>query len=835
MRKAVRNFSLLFSILIFSLSPLTAQQQQQKLSYFSISNSPWSPAMNQTLVSSNSTFAAGFRPLTTSPYLYIFAVWFLYGIDKTVIWSLNGTTSSPVDQSSSLVITPAGILQLNDSTGHNLWQPTAFGDPKQTKLVLGEDGNLVFGNWSSFNYPTDTILPNQTIDGMILVSKNGKYMFRNNQDLVFNSSNVYMTLSPAIGIMHSLGTITMKNSDHSYVMADLGDLRLRRLTLDNDGNLRAYSLRPVSGTWMIVWQAIQELCTIHGTCGPNYVCMSNGSNSTFCVCPPGFEVQTGVVGEQICERRIPITPKDSKFLRLDFVSFIGGQYLQAPNFTSCEDGCVANSSCIAYAVQFNGNHYCIHHQRLHYGYWSPYPQVTTFLRISNSETNISNNFTGMTTKVDTICPTLISLPVPPNRSQTTTRNIIILSSVFSIEFIVCFLSFWAFLNKYRKYQDMAWSLGLELLPAGGPKRFSYAELKTATNNFSTIIGQGGFGIVYKGELPDHRSIAVKRLKKVTGAETEFWGEITIIARMHHLNLVRVWGFCVEKDHKMLVYEYIPNGSLAKYLFPAHSPAIPESGQGRSSRDLPSNSNTTTNSDSFSSSNCIENIPLKPLLDRTEKTQLRPLLDWDVRYRIALGIARAIAYLHEECLEWVLHCDIKPENILLGDDFCPKVSDFGLSKLTKKEEMVAMSRIHGTRGYLAPEWVTREQPITAKADVYSFGMVLLEIVSGSRNFQSRESLSEDWYFPRWAYEKVYEEKMVEDLLDKTIIHCYDIKVHIEFVDRMVKTAIWCLQERPDLRPSMGKVAKMLEGTVEITEPPKPTIFYLEMGDKTLFLL
>ncbi|KAJ4960802.1 hypothetical protein NE237_020712 [Protea cynaroides] len=793
----------LISLLISSISPLIAQQQQQehKLSSFSTSDSPWSPAMNQTLVSTNSTFAAGFRSLPTSPQLYIFSVWCLGSRDKTIIWSLNGTITSPVNQSSSLVITPAGILQLNDSTGNNLWQPTAFGDPKQTKLVLGEDGNLVFGNWSSFNYPTDTVLSNQAFDGRILVSKNGKYLFRNNQDLVFNSSNVYETYSPGqIGRLNSNGTFTIINSGSVPVMADLGSVRLRRMTLDNDGNLRVYSLRSRSGTWRIVWQVIQELCTINGVCGPNYICMPNGTISTFCVCPSGFEEQNG-----ICQRRIPLTPADSKFLRLDFVTFHADQYLQASNFTSCKDGCLANSSCLAYAVQFDGQKFCMHYQSLLYGYWSPGPEVTTFLRVSNSETAISN-FTGMTSKVNTICTTVISLPVPPDQSQTTARNIAILTTVYFIEFIVGFFCFWAFLKKYLKYQDMAWTLGLELQPTGGPKRFSYAELKAATNDFSNIIGQGGFGTVYKGELPDHRTIAVKCLKDVTGGETEFWGEIIIIARMHHLNLIRVWGFCVEKSHRMLVYEYIPNGSLANYLFPAYSVET-------SQEKCISNSSSSNNKNSISSTN-------------SDKTQSRSLLDWNIRYRIALGVARAIAYLHEECLEWVLHCDIKPENILLGDDFCPKVSDFGLSKLGKKEDKVAMSRIHGTRGYLAPEWVTNE-PITAKADVYSFGMVLLEIVSGMRNFNFRDSSngSEEWYFPRWAFEKVYEEMKVESLLDRRIKHCYDSQVHLELVDRMVKTAMWCLQDRPELRPSMGKVTKMLEGSVEIIDPPKPTIFYL----------
>lgn len=166
---------------------------------------------------------------------------------------------------------------------------------------------------------------------------------------------------------------------------------------------------------------------------------------------------------------------------------------------------------------------------------------------------------------------------------------------------------------------------------------------------------------------------------------------------------------------MLVYEYVSNGSLDKFIFPAHI-----------------NLNENTNRDGADTNTTLLQSP-------------RPLLDWNTRYRIVLGVARAIAYLHEECLEWVLHCDIKPENILLEDDFCPKVSDFGLSKLTTKKDKVTMSKIRGTRGYMAPEWVIHREPITAKADVYSFGMVLLEVVSGRRNYEFQRELSEseDW--------------------------------------------------------------------------------------------
>lgn len=581
--------------------------------------------------------------------------------------------------------------------------------------------------------------------------------------------------------------------------ADFGDPRIRRLTLDDDGNLKIYSFNrnsTDSTQWKVVWQAVYELCRIYGTCGPNSICINHNGNSSSinCVCPPGFRRVPGADSFTCGLKTRIVDPGNTKFLRLDYVNFSGGSNQTntlARNYTICQSECLSKPNCLGFGFKYDGNQYCVLQlDRLLYGYWSPGTETAMFLRVDKSEPDESN-FTGMSNVLETACPVRITLPVPPEESNSTTRNIAIITTLFAAELITGVFFFWAFLKKYVKYRDMARTFGLEFLPTGGPKRFSYAELKIATNDFSNMIGRGGFGDVYKGELTDHRVVAVKCLKDVTGGGAEFWAEVTIIARLHHLNLVRLWGFCAEKGQRILVYEYVSNGSLDKFLFHADREGSEEQETG-----------TVGNGGR------------------------KPLLDWNIRYRIALGVARAIAYLHEECLEWVLHCDIKPENILLGDDFCPKISDFGLAKLRKKEDMVTMSRIRGTRGYMAPEWVKMD-PITPKADVYSFGMVLLEIVNGMRNFEIQGSRmeSEDWYFPRWAFDKVFKEMNVEDILDSRIKHCYDSRVHFDMVNRMVKTAMWCLQDRPEMRPSMGKVAKMLEGTVEIIEPTKPTIFFL----------
>lgn len=792
---------LFFLFAVFLLPPSSAQSSNIK-SAFSFSDSPWLPDQNLTLHSPESVFAAGFRPLPNRSNLYRFCIWYLHVPDNFVVWSAN-SAKSPVNSSATLVITTSGELVLrNSSTGPNLLK-NATGNSNTTKLILRDDGNLIYGNWESFSFPTDTIVANQTMKGTGIVSENEKFTFFNYKELVFiNSIDSYWKADNAFQVLDSNGRVTLGNGNSLFTM-DFGPKWLRRLTMDNDGNLKIYSFdRNISETeWTIVWKSTHEQCTVHGTCGPNAICMSDASNSSiYCTCPPGFKpVEGGQIEVEGCTRKIPIGNdlQNTKFLPLDYVNFSGGSNQSiwtANNLSVCESRCFNERKCLGFMFQYDGKGFCVLQlERLLYGFWSPGTERTMFLRVHKSEQD-QTNFVGMKEVLDTTCPVQIKLPFPPKESATKARNIAIICTLFAAELIAGGLFFWVFLKKYIKYRDMAWTFGLELLPGGGPKRFTYAELKTATNGFTELIGKGGFGDVYKGELTDHRVVAVKCLKNVAGGDADFWAEVTIIARMHHLNMVRLWGFCAERNQRILVYEYVPNGSLDKYLFyPGRFGA--------------SNQNMET--------------------DALVNSEGTPVLEWSVRYRIALGVARAIAYLHEECLEWVLHCDIKPENILLGDDFCPKISDFGLAKLKKKEDIVSMSNIRGTRGYMAPEWV-KSETITSKADVYSFGMVLLELVRGVRNNEMQGSFtvnSEEWYFPGWVFDKVFKEEAVEDVLDRQIKHSYDNRAHFDMVNRMLKTAMWCLQSRPEMRPSMGKVAKMLEGTVEIIEPKKPTIFFL----------
>jgi len=214
-----------------------------------------------------------------------------------------------------------------------------------------------------------------------------------------------------------------------------------------------------------------------------------------------------------------------------------------------------------------------------------------------------------------------------------------------------------------------------------PTRYSHAHLKKITNNFAEKLGEGGFGVVYKGEFRNGTLVAVKLLDRQRQSEAQFMNEVATIGRVHHVNLVRLLGYCFENPISALVYEYMVNGSLEKFIF-----------------------------------------------DRKEKGQM---LKWAQLYSIAFGAARGIAYLHHDCEKRIIHFDIKPHNILLDAEFTPKVSDFGLAKLCGKgEDHVSMTSGRGTPGYVAPEVCdSGADPFTDKSDVYSFGMLLLEIVGG----------------------------------------------------------------------------------------------------------
>jgi serine/threonine protein kinase len=308
--------------------------------------------------------------------------------------------------------------------------------------------------------------------------------------------------------------------------------------------------------------------------------------------------------------------------------------------------------------------------------------------------------------------------------------------------------------------------------------FDFEQLLAATNNFSeeNKLGQGGFGAVYKGKLPDGLYIAVKRLASHSGQGfTEFRNEVQLIAKLQHSNLVRLMGCCSQEDEKILVYEYLPNKSLDFFIF-------------------------------------------------DEKR--RASLDWSNIIAVIEGIAHGLLYLHKHSRLRVIHRDLKPSNVLLDNEMNPKISDFGLAKIStsNNNEVNTTRRVVGTYGYMAPEYAS-EGIFSIKSDVFSFGVIMLEILSGIRNSGSKQCgdfinlLGYAW--------QLWEEGRWVDIIDATLLPIS----HLVKMMRYINIALLCVQENAADRPTMADVISMLSSDIMILpEPMQPAYFNVRIGNE-----
>lgn len=319
--------------------------------------------------------------------------------------------------------------------------------------------------------------------------------------------------------------------------------------------------------------------------------------------------------------------------------------------------------------------------------------------------------------------------------------------------------------KLDKENQMRIRKFLEDYTAMKPTRYSYADIKRITNDFKDKLGEGGYGNVFKGKISNEIFVAVKLLHNSTGNGEEFINEVGTMGTIHHVNVVRLIGFCADGFKRALLYEFLPNGSLDKFIFPE--------GQAHHSLGM-------------------------------EKLQ-----------NIATGIARGIEYLHQGCEQRILHFDIKPQNILLDNDFNPKISDFGLAKLCEKgRSAVSMTAARGTMGYIAPEVFSRHfGNVSYKSDIYSFGMLLLEMVGRRKNIDQTVQNISQVYFPEWAYGR--------------LVNGEDLRIQVEedgednIAKKLAIVGLWCIQWNPVDRPSITFVLQMLEGNGEnLNLPPNP---------------
>ncbi|XP_062115766.1 probable LRR receptor-like serine/threonine-protein kinase At1g56130 isoform X1 [Humulus lupulus] len=347
---------------------------------------------------------------------------------------------------------------------------------------------------------------------------------------------------------------------------------------------------------------------------------------------------------------------------------------------------------------------------------------------------------------------------PPTKKNKRTDLIVGASVGIGVSIFFCVLGILYFLQRKKKSQNNYNNeelLGMDVKPF----TFSYAELKMATNDFSSAnkLGEGGFGIVYKGTLEDGRVVAIKQLSVTSHhGKSQFIAEIATISAVQHRHLVKLYGCCLEGDKRLLVYEYLENKSLDRALF-----------------------------------------------DHSLK------LDWATRFNICLGVARGLSYLHEESHIRIVHRDIKASNILLDSNLNPKISDFGLAKFYDDKKTHISTCVAGTFGYLAPEYAMSGH-LTEKADVFAFGVVALEIVCG----RPRSDLTleqEKVYLLEWAW-NLHERKREVELVDLTL----SSEFKEEEVVRVVEIALLCTQTSPFARPPMSRVVAMLLGDVEVNQ-------------------
>ncbi|KAF9590372.1 hypothetical protein IFM89_033898 [Coptis chinensis] len=641
-------------------------------------------------------------------------IWYKQITVQTVVWVFNRDTPLTDPFSSELKLLENGNLVLFNSSKIAIWSTkTTSKAINSSEVVLWDDGNLVLRNRirSPDVFWQSFDYPTHTwLPG-------GKIRYDNRTKTAQLLTSWKNENDPGTGL-------------YSFELDPTGDQtvilrnRTQRFVMDVTGQITQTSWAEGTQNWIQFWSQPRQQCDVYAFCGAFGIC---NQNLPSCTCLDGFKPRTPKEWSIRdysggCVRNTSLQCGKDDFSPLQNVKLPANQPLAVPSASSadeCKSACLNNCSCSAYAYSrgcsvWNGDLLSL--QKAPDGDGSG---IDLYLRLAASD-----------------------IPRTGAKHKGTPTPAIVGAAAGIVALLgLVFLFVW----RWQTRQSVGTSKTVE----GILMAFTYRDLQNATKNFSEKLGRGGQG------------------------EKQFRSEVSTIGIIQHINLVRLHGFCSEGDKRLLVYDYMPNGSLDHHMF---------------------------------------------------NQQASKMLNWKVRYQIALGTARGLTYLHEKCRDCIIHCDIKPENILLDADFCPKVADFGLAKLIGREFSRVLTTMRGTRGYLAPEWIWGAA-ITAKADVYSYGMMLFEIISGRRNLE----LSDDEkvkFFPTWAARKISEDEEVLTLLDYRL----EGTVDVEELTRACRVACWCIQDDESDRPSMGQVVQILEGVMEVNPPPIPRALQVLMENE-----
>ncbi|XP_058073054.1 receptor-like serine/threonine-protein kinase SD1-8 isoform X2 [Magnolia sinica] len=779
-----------------------------------------------TLISAGEVFELGFFTPGKSKNRYV-GIWYKKVKNRTVVWVAN--RKNPVLHSSGVLTINStnGNLMISDKNGSN-FMVTNDSATNQTTAQLLDSGNLILieGNstnhegrviWQSFDYPTDTYLPGMKL-GVNRTSRRKWLLtswtseddpapgnFTNGIDsdglaqlFTWRGRQKYWTSGTWNGEIFSLlpemrtypifNYSYVSNEDGTYFIYSLYDKTTISISvIDVSGQMKQMTWLESSLSWYPFWSQPGVACDFYAACGAYGIC--DGSTS-LCKCLPGFEPYSGRdwhAGDKSnrCMRRIQLKcGNEDGFSRLNGMIFSAHARVlknSSLSLEECESECRRNCSCIAYASA--------HDNRTGCSFWDG--ELMNLRKIS---VNVPDLYVRLAAS---------ELDPPTDSRQQATRNgkkkrqqviiaVTITISILLFGSVTCYFcrrnlkpkgnqerSQEVLLHELRNNgSDDRESINANMLREGRRKGlelplFSFATVVAATDNFSPTnkLGQGGFGPVYKGMLHEGPEIAVKRLSRSSGQGLEeFKNEIILIAKLQHMNLVRILGCCIEGEEKILLYEYMPNKSLDSFLFD------PTKGK---------------------------------------------LLDWGKRVHIINGIAQGLLYLHKYSRLRVIHRDLKASNILLDGEMNPKISDFGMARIFGRNESEAnTNRVVGTYGYMSPEYAM-EGLFSEKSDVFSFGVLLLEIVSGKKNtsfYHSDRSLNLLGYaWELWKDGRVSE--LMDPMLGDPTSSCCDIL-------RFIQMGLLCVQESAKDRPTMSDVVSMLSNEMAtLAANPKQPAFFL----------
>ncbi|KAJ9136266.1 hypothetical protein P3X46_033358 [Hevea brasiliensis] len=774
----------------------------------------------QTLNSPRQIFELGFFTPNNNSHNQYVGIWFKEVSPQTVIWVVN--RENPVTNSSaSLTIGSDGNLRLLDGQQNSIWSTNISGQSNGSIALLSDDGKLVLNSiagenlWDSSQHPTDSLLPgtwlayNNTTGERLTVtsSKSDKDPSVGDftagvppqtppQAFVWKGSKPHWRSGPwdktkFIGIpemdadyQSGLTLIEGLQPGSAYLTVSvLRNCSYSMFVISPTGVLRFLCWVEVRG-WYARWEAPVTPCEVYGACGPFGVCQRYEPNLT-CRCLKGFVPKSDEEWSKGnwtggCVRRNELScggnassintqgGKPDGFLKIGGLKLPDlSEFLKVFDEIECHQRCLNKCSCSGYAY-VNGIGCLIWTGSLLDMHELPFGGQDLNLRLAHTELGESDQKT----------------------KEKIIISIITVSSIFLIAAMIYGFRKWRTNQRARtnapvdtsreNSQPIMWGSTSEDKDSIELPLFDFHSIIVATNNFDIVnkLGQGGYGPVYKGTLQDGNDVAIKRLSSSSGqGMTEFKNEMMLISKLQHRNLVRLLGCCIEREEKMLIYEYLPNKSLDTYLF-----------------------------------------------DPARKAEL----DWSRRFNIIIGVARGLLYLHRDSCLRVIHRDLKVSNILLDEKMNPKISDFGLARIFEgTQDLGSTHRVVGTIGYMAPEYLLGGI-FSEKSDVFGFGVLILEIVSG-RKVNSFQYDKQHMSLLAYAWRLWFDSKGVQ-MIDEALADSFSSSE----VSRCVNVGLLCVQDNAADRPTMSAIVSMLSGEKStLPEPKQPTFTFQNISSNNHF--